>query len=97
MAGDEIQPSLMIYSGMEEQMSGMIFGMVFVVFFFVIIQNLLVLIFTNGFEKAMEYQEKEIEKHEAIKKNEKEDEESLKMSIKKKHTMAESNLMRRNT
>ena len=37
MAGDEIQPSLMIYSGMEEQMSGMIFGMVFVVFFFVII------------------------------------------------------------
>lgn len=68
MAGDEIMPSLAIYVGEDHHLSGYIFGMVFVVFFFVIIQNLLVLIYSNGFETAMSAQEEEIKKLELVKK-----------------------------
>jgi uncharacterized membrane protein len=54
MAGDEIQPSLQIFAD-GAGIWGTIFGMIYTVFFFVIVQNMMVLVFTNGYEKAMKF------------------------------------------
>jgi hypothetical protein len=61
MAGDEIQPSLEIFSD-AAGLWGTIFGMIYTLIFFVIVQNMMVLVFTNGYEKAMKFLEEDEQK-----------------------------------
>lgn len=55
-AGDEIQPSIQIYA--EVGFEGYIFGMAFTLFFFVVVQNIMVLLVTTCYERAIDEQKK---------------------------------------
>ena len=89
-AGDEIQPSFAIYS-QNWGISGYIYGISYTLFFFVVIQNMMVLLVTQGYEKALGEQEKEDKIHHDLKVLEKAQEEGYALNKKGVVSMIKDN------